>query len=66
MAVLSTFMLAMLANPGAQKRAQAEIDSVVAPGELPRFADAPSLPFVSAIVKECIRWKPVTPLGMFP
>ncbi|KAI3598052.1 cytochrome p450 [Moniliophthora roreri] len=62
--VLSTFLLAMLANPEAQKRAQAEIDSVVPPGELPRFSDEPSLPFVSAIVKEVLRWKPVTPLGI--
>ncbi|KAG7085604.1 hypothetical protein E1B28_003155 [Marasmius oreades] len=54
----------MLANPDAQRRAQSEIDSVVALGELPQFSDQHALPFVSAIVKEVLRWKPVTPLGI--
>ncbi|KAL0578653.1 hypothetical protein V5O48_003353 [Marasmius crinis-equi] len=61
---LSTFILAMLANPEAQKRAQSEIDSTVPSGELPRFSDEQDLPFVSAIVKEVYRWQPVTPLGI--
>ncbi|KAF9267146.1 cytochrome P450 [Marasmius fiardii PR-910] len=62
--VLSTFILAMLANPDAQKRAQDEIDSIVALGEFPKFSDEIELPFVSAVVKEVLRWKPVTPLGI--
>ncbi|KAJ3764225.1 cytochrome P450 [Lentinula raphanica] len=62
--VISTFILAMLANPEAQKRAQEEIDSVVQAGELPRFSDQERLPYVTAIVKEAMRWKNVTPLGI--
>ncbi|KAJ3746113.1 cytochrome P450 [Lentinula detonsa] len=62
--VLSTFILAMLANPEAQKRAQEEIDSVVQSGELPRFSDQERLPYVTAVVKETMRWKNVTPLGI--
>lgn len=61
--VLETFVLGMLANPEAQKRAQAEIDSVVGHGNLPDFVDQPALPYVSAIVKETLRWKNVTPIG---
>ncbi|KIK64178.1 hypothetical protein GYMLUDRAFT_241366 [Collybiopsis luxurians FD-317 M1] len=61
--VLTTFILAMLANPEALERAQAEISSVVQPGEFPRFSDQQHLPFVTAIVKETLRWKNVTPLA---
>lgn len=60
---LGTFVLAMLANPEAQMKAQDEIDSVIGPGNLPDFADELSLPYVSAIVKEVLRWRNVTPIG---
>ncbi|KAJ7251305.1 cytochrome P450 [Mycena rebaudengoi] len=63
-AALGTFILAMLANPDVQKRAQEEIDAVVSEGHLPSFDDEESLPYVSAIVKEVLRWKPVTPIGV--
>ncbi|THU81062.1 cytochrome P450 [Dendrothele bispora CBS 962.96] len=63
-ASISTFVLAMLANPEAQKAAQKELDAYLAPGELPTFKDEPFLPHVSAIVKEVYRWKPVTPLAI--
>jgi cytochrome P450 len=53
----------MLANPEVQKRAQEEIDAVVHEGHLPSFEDEESLPYVSAIVKEVLRWKPVGPIG---
>ncbi|KAG7440108.1 cytochrome P450 [Guyanagaster necrorhizus] len=62
--VLCTFILAMLANPEAQRKGQEEIEAVLGPGELPRFADEDSLPFVSAVVKEVLRWKNVTPMGI--
>ncbi|KAJ7204583.1 cytochrome P450 [Mycena rebaudengoi] len=55
-AALGTFILAMLANP--------DIDAVVHEGHLPSFDDEESLPYVSAIVKEVLRWKPVTPIGV--
>ncbi|KAJ7458888.1 cytochrome P450 [Mycena latifolia] len=61
---LGTFILAMLANPEAQVKAQAEIDSVVEVGHLPDFADEAALPYVSAIVKEVLRWRNVTPLAV--
>ncbi|KAJ7483556.1 cytochrome P450 [Mycena latifolia] len=61
---LGHFILAMLYNPEAQKKAQAEIDSVIRKGHLPDFGDEASLPYVSALVKEVLRWRPVAPLGI--
>ncbi|KAJ7131789.1 cytochrome P450 [Mycena crocata] len=62
---LATFVLAMLANPEAQRKAQAEVDSVTGGRYLPTFEDEVSMPYVSAIVKEVLRWKNTTPFG-FP
>ncbi|KAF7372855.1 Cytochrome P450 [Mycena sanguinolenta] len=61
---MGTFILAMLLNPEVQTKAQAEIDSVIGPGQLPGFTDKPILPYVSAIVKEVLRWRNVTPLAL--
>ncbi|KAJ7862995.1 cytochrome P450 [Mycena leptocephala] len=61
---LGTFILGMLMNPEAQKKAQAEIDSVVGAGHLPDFADEAALPYVSAIVKEVLRWRNATPIAI--
>ncbi|KAG2134906.1 cytochrome P450 [Suillus bovinus] len=47
-----------------QKRAQAEIDSVVGRERLPTFEDKASLPYIEAIVRETLRWEPVVPLGV--
>ncbi|KAJ7184917.1 cytochrome P450 [Mycena filopes] len=63
-AALLTFVLAMLANPEAQRKAQLEIDSVTGRTRLPGFSDEDNLPYVSATVKEVLRWRPVTPLGV--
>ena len=52
----------MALYPEVQKKGQAEIDSVVGPHRLPDFGDRPSLPYISAIVKESMRWHLVTPL----
>lgn len=54
----------MVAFPRVQRRAQAELDAVVGRTRLPTFADAPHLPYVRAIIKEVLRWRPPTPLGV--
>jgi len=46
------------------KKAQQDIDSIVKPGHLPDFEDEPSLPFITAIVKETMRWRDVAPIGV--
>lgn len=56
----------MTLHPEVQKRAQEELDRVLAPGHLPDFVDQPSLPYITAIVKEVLRWQPVARLGGFP
>ncbi|KAJ6621540.1 cytochrome P450 [Mycena sp. CBHHK59/15] len=61
---LGTFVLGMLSNPEAQRKAQLEIDSVVGHGRLPNFDDEMSMPYISALVQEVLRWKSVVPLGI--
>ena len=55
----------MALYPEAQKKAQAEIDTVVGPNRLPDFHDRPSLPYINAVIKELSRWNLVGPLGRF-
>ncbi|KAI0643943.1 cytochrome P450 [Trametes meyenii] len=59
-----TFFLAMAKYPDVQENAQAELDAVVGPRRLPDFADQPALPYLSALMKECMRWRVVLPLGL--
>jgi len=61
---LMWWTLAMVAFPQVQLRAQAELDAVVGRTRLPTFADAPHLPYVRAIIKEVLRWRPSVPLGV--
>ena len=58
------FFLAMALYPEVQKKAQAEIDAVIGNNRLPDFGDREALPYINAIVKEAMRWQPVTPFGM--
>jgi cytochrome P450 len=53
----------MTLNPDVMKRAQTELDSVVGRSRLPTFEDKEKLPYIRAIVKETLRWRPVGPLG---
>ncbi|TFK56140.1 cytochrome P450 [Heliocybe sulcata] len=59
-----TFYLAMTLYPEVQRKAQAEIDAVVGNDRLPNHQDRQHLPYVEALVKEVLRWNPVTPLGV--
>ena len=54
----------MIAHPETQKRAQDELDVVVGRSRPPTFADAPNLPYIQALVKESLRWRPVLPMGI--
>jgi cytochrome P450 len=56
--------LAMIAFPEVQRKAQTELVAVVGRARLPTFADAPHLPYIRAIAKEILRWRPVAPLGV--
>ena len=54
----------MLLNPDIQAKAHSELGKVLGPGDLPDFSDRASLPYVTAIAMETLRYQPVTPLGM--
>jgi cytochrome P450 len=58
-----SFFVAALLRPEIQTMAQEELDAVTRRERLPTFEDRPRLPFVNAICKEVIRWRPVAPLG---
>jgi len=53
----------MALYPEVQKKAQLEINTVIGNDRLPDFRDRGALPYTNAIVKEAMRWQPVTPLG---
>ncbi|OJT05250.1 O-methylsterigmatocystin oxidoreductase [Trametes pubescens] len=58
------FLLAIALHPEVQARAQEEIDRVVGTHRLPDFADRDRLPYVTAIMKEILRWHPPAPTGI--
>ncbi|KAF8883978.1 cytochrome P450 [Infundibulicybe gibba] len=61
---LQAFFMAMALYPDAQRKAQAELDSVVGKTSLPDFTDRDSLPYVNAVAKEVLRWHNVLPLAL--
>ncbi|KAF9895198.1 hypothetical protein FE257_000100 [Aspergillus nanangensis] len=63
-AILTSFILAMIIFPDVQHKAQQEIDRIVGSGRLPGFDDRQDLPYIDAIVKESWRWNPVGPMGL--
>lgn len=58
------FFLAMVSHPDVQKKAQAELDSVIGPNALPSFHDRQNLPYIKAVVKEVLRWNAVLNVGL--
>ncbi|KIX95545.1 uncharacterized protein Z520_08665 [Fonsecaea multimorphosa CBS 102226] len=59
---LEVFTLAMILYPDVMKKAQKEIDSVVL--GYPSYSDRQVLPYVDAVVKEVLRWRPVSAGGI--
>ena len=53
----------MVQHPDVLKKAQAEVDLVVGTHRLPDLSDKISLPYIEAIIQECLRWQPVLPVG---
>ncbi|KAI9444584.1 cytochrome P450 [Lactarius indigo] len=63
-AAMSSLFLALVLYPDVQKRAQAELDSVLSRDRLPTYEDRPRLPYLDAMTKEIMRWHIVAPLGV--
>ncbi|KAI8994065.1 cytochrome P450 [Trametes punicea] len=64
LSAIQTFFLAMASFPDAQKKAQEELDHVIGRHRLPTVSDQGSLPYVTALMKECLRWRTVAALGV--
>ncbi|KAH8984173.1 cytochrome P450 [Lactarius hatsudake] len=62
-AAMYSLFLALILYPEVQKRAQAELDSVISRDRLPTYDDRPRLPYIEAMSKELMRWRMVTPMG---
>ncbi|KAI3600344.1 cytochrome p450 [Moniliophthora roreri] len=58
------FILFMLWYPEVLKKAREEVDRVVGSDRLPTFEDEEQLPYVMACIKELLRCRPPTPLGV--
>ena len=54
----------MVKYPEVQAKAQRELDTVLGPNHLPSFADREDLPYLSALVKECLRWEVLLPFSL--
>lgn len=61
-ATMQVFVLAMVLHPGVQVKAQAELDAVVGRDRLPKATD--SLPYIRCIVRETMRWRPVSAIEL--
>ena len=62
--MMGAFFLAMALYPEVQNKAQRQLDTVIGTERLPDFSDRPSLPYITAVVKELLRWHPAGPIGM--
>ncbi|PPQ87697.1 hypothetical protein CVT25_011464 [Psilocybe cyanescens] len=62
--VTGTMYAGLLDKPEVLRKAQQELDSVVKPGHLPDFDDEESLPYITAIAKETLRWRDVVPIAI--
>ncbi|THU91684.1 cytochrome P450 [Dendrothele bispora CBS 962.96] len=61
---MAWFIFSMIQFPQVQARAHEELDRVVGLSRLPSFADIKHLPYMQAIVKEVLRWRPALPTGI--
>ncbi|KAJ7091816.1 cytochrome P450 [Mycena epipterygia] len=61
---MHTFILACILYPQWIPRGQREIDAIVGEDRLPSFKDRPRLPYVEAIVRETLRWRPAARFGV--
>jgi cytochrome P450 len=60
---IQAVIMAFALHPEVVRRAQEEIDAVVGRDRLPEHSDRASLPYISAICKEILRWHTIAPLG---
>lgn len=56
----------MATNSQIQERASKELDEYLraTPGRIPTLEDRPNLPYIEAIIREALRWRPPAPLSL--
>ncbi|KAE8312640.1 cytochrome P450 [Aspergillus transmontanensis] len=61
---MNTWTMACLAYPAVMQQAREELDRVCGSDarRLPNLDDLPRLPYMCAVVKEVLRWRPIVPL----
>ncbi|KAH7118607.1 cytochrome P450 [Dactylonectria estremocensis] len=62
---INNWTLAMTLYPEVMKKGQEELDRVVGRGRLPQWDDEDNLPYIRAMIKETLRWRPVNKFGMY-
>ena len=63
-ATLQVLIQAMVLHPEVQRHAQAELDAVCGNQRSPVWDDFPRLAYINQVVKETMRWRPISPLGI--
>ncbi|KZT04209.1 cytochrome P450 [Laetiporus sulphureus 93-53] len=59
-----SFIMALALNPDVLARAQAEVDNVVGNDCCPTYDDEDKLPYIRAMVREVLRWRPTGPTAI--
>jgi len=59
-------ILALVTHQSVLNAAHAELDSIIGLERTPKFEDEDQLPYIRALVKEVLRWRPVAVLGGTP
>ncbi|KAG6810794.1 hypothetical protein H0H93_014844, partial [Arthromyces matolae] len=55
---LQAFVLACMCHPDWIKQAHAQLDAVVGQDRLPNFSDREKMPYIEAVCREVLRWRP--------
>ncbi|KAH7335791.1 cytochrome P450 [Rhizoctonia solani] len=61
---LLNFIAAMALYPTVQEKAQLELDTVLGSRVLPTISDRDRLPYISNLILELFRWRPVLPIAI--
>ncbi|KAL4795223.1 cytochrome P450 [Aspergillus venezuelensis] len=62
--MLLSFLLAVIENPDALRKAQADVDRVCGVDRSPNMHDLEELPYIEACMHEILRWRPVAAGGI--
>ncbi|KAJ7768207.1 cytochrome P450 [Mycena metata] len=63
-AFLLSLVLVLSLYPECQERARKEIDAIIGPTRLPVAEDGAKLPYLNALIREVLRFRPQFPLGI--